>query len=64
MAALSRGASYALPASLMTPGASVIMAEVSYDYAPAIHVVMGGALTLSHTEYRRPRVVDPITFDD
>lgn len=62
MSAATPGGPFTLPSDLMTPGTSVIVAEVRYAYVPAINIVMGGAMTLEHTEYRRPRVVDPITF--
>lgn len=62
-AGLVVGSAFSLPGDLMTPNTSVIVAEIDYDYAPAINVVLGGAMRLSHTEYRRPRVVDPITYD-
>jgi Flp pilus assembly pilin Flp len=63
-AGLAKGAAFSLPAGLMVPDTSIIVAEVSYAYTPAINVVLGNALTLAHKEYRRPRVVDPITYDD
>jgi hypothetical protein len=45
---------------MMIVGSSVIMAETSYRYTPPIGVFLKLAMTLTQTEYRRPRVVDPV----
>lgn len=50
-----------LPAGMMVAGTSVIMAETSYHYTPPIGVFLKVAIDLGHTEYRRPRVADPVT---
>lgn len=64
MAGLAEGALFTLPTNMMTPDTSVIVTEVRYNYEPAIKVVLGSTIQMEHTEYRRPRVVDPIAFDD
>jgi Flp pilus assembly pilin Flp len=64
MSPLSPGDSVAIPAGMMIAGASIIMTESSYLYTPPIGVFMDVAFNLDHTEYRRPRVADPVTRDD
>lgn len=55
------GSSISLPAGMMIPGTSVVVAETSYRYTPPIGVFLKLAVDLGHTEYRRPRVADPVT---
>jgi Flp pilus assembly protein TadG len=50
-----------LPAGMMVAGTSVIVAETTYRYTPPIGVFLKLAMDLSHTEYRRPRIADPVT---
>jgi Flp pilus assembly protein TadG len=50
-----------LPAGMMVPGTSVILAETSYVYTPPIGVFLKLTMNLDHKEYRRPRVADPVT---
>lgn len=50
-----------LPAGLMIPGTSVIVAETDYRYTPPIGVFLDVAFDLKHIEYRRPRIADPVT---
>jgi len=49
-----------LPAAMMTPGTSVIMAESSYQYRSPLGFLMAGPVGMTHTAYRRSRLVDPI----
>jgi len=55
------GSEYPLPAGLMVPGTSVIVAETSYRYTPPIGVFLDVAFDLNHAELRRPRIADPVT---
>lgn len=55
------GSKMTLPAGMMIPGTSVIVSETSYRYTPPIGVFLKLAIDLKHTEYRRPRVADPVT---
>ncbi len=55
------GSAIALPAGMMIPATSVIVAETTYRYTPPIGVFLKLAVDLTHTEYRRPRVADPVT---
>lgn len=50
-----------LPAGMMTPNTSIIVAETSYQYTPPIGVFLNVAFPLDHIEYRRPRIADPVT---
>lgn len=54
-AANADGSSYTLPAGLIQPFSSVIVAEVTYDYVPPIGEFITGPITLSETFYLRPR---------
>ncbi len=49
-----------LPAAMMTPGTSVIMAESSFDYSAPLGFLAHGLTTMRHEAYRRSRLVDPI----
>jgi Flp pilus assembly protein TadG len=49
-----------LPAGMMRPGTSVIMAESSYPYESPLGFVIDGTMDLEHVAYRRSRLVDPI----
>ena len=60
MAPLAANTTVALPASMMTAGTSVIMAETSYNYTSPLNFLFPGAVNFSHTVYRRSRLVDPI----
>jgi Flp pilus assembly protein TadG len=57
------GSAVTLPAGMMIPNTSIIMAESVYRYTPPIGVFLDVALDLEHVEYRRPRVADPVTRD-
>ena len=59
-AARGVGSSVTLPSAMMITGTSVIIAETTYRYTPPIGVFLKIAMDLNHTEYRRPRVVDPV----
>lgn len=49
-----------LPAAMMTAGSSIIMTDSRYSYTPPLGFMFGGGIDLSHTSYRRSRLVDPI----
>lgn len=49
-----------LPAAMMTPGTSVIMAEAAYSYSSPLGFLLPGPITLHQDAYRRSRLVDPI----
>lgn len=60
MAALNTGSTVTLPSGMMITGTSIIMTEASMNYAVPIGFLLAGPTTLSHTAYRRSRLVDPI----
>jgi Flp pilus assembly protein TadG len=60
MAALVSNSSITLPGGMMNPGTSIIMTEARMEYSAPLHILTGGATTLSHVAYRRSRLVDPI----
>lgn len=60
MSARTAGSSIALPARMMTPGTSVIVAETVYPYEALLGFLFTGTKNLSHDAYRRSRLVDPI----
>lgn len=59
-APLVTGASVPLPADMMVAGTSIIMTDVGYNYQPPLNILFNGGRTLSHTAYRRSRLIDPI----
>ena len=60
--ARTQGAAYALPANLVVPNTSVIVAEIAYTYKPVLGYVITGSLTLSETAYLRPRVSQNVAY--
>lgn len=59
-APLAVNASVTLPSEMMVPGTSVIMTEATDHYTPPLNILFNGQFALSHTAYRRSRLVDPI----
>lgn len=59
-APLAAGSTVSLPAGLMTPGTSIIMAESRYSYHSPTDWIFPGGTPIQHTAYRRSRLVDPI----
>jgi uncharacterized protein (TIGR02588 family) len=59
----SKGTSVTVPTGLVTTGASVILAEVSYTYAPPSTKFITGPLTMSDSFYARPRKSSSVTQD-
>jgi Flp pilus assembly protein TadG len=49
-----------LPSGMMTPGTSVIMAESAYEYHSPLGFLLSGPVQMTHSAYRRSRLVDPI----
>ncbi len=64
MAARGVGSTMTLPADLVSPGESVVVAEVTYDYDSAADYLMPGLTRFAHTYYLRPRTVDKTTCTD
>jgi hypothetical protein len=49
-----------LPAAMMQANTSIIMAETNYQYNSPLNFLFSGPITMSHTAYRRSRLIDPI----
>jgi Flp pilus assembly protein TadG len=49
-----------LPQALKVPNTTLIWAEVSYDYTPAIGYVITGTIKLTEQIYMRPRLSDSV----
>lgn len=60
MSPLVADSTVTLPAGMMTPGTSVIMAESVYPYDAPLGFLFAGQINLKHNAYRRSRLVDPI----
>lgn len=55
MSAYACGAALAPPDQVLTPGQSVIISEVGYDYQPPIGELVTGDVRLEDVFYQRPR---------
>lgn len=51
----SDGSSITLPAGLVQPNQCVVLAEVSYDYNPAVGQFLVGGITMKDSFYLKPR---------
>ncbi|HYD71918.1 MAG TPA: TadE/TadG family type IV pilus assembly protein [Candidatus Binatia bacterium] len=49
-----------LPAAMMNPGTSMILAESTFAYDSPLGFLLEDGVTLQHQAYRRSRLVDPI----
>lgn len=49
-----------LPAAMMNPGTSMILAETTFAYDSPLGFLLEEGVTLEHKAYRRSRLVDPI----
>jgi Flp pilus assembly protein TadG len=60
MSARTANSTVTLPAGMMTPGTSVIMAESTYEYSSPLGFLLPGPVEMRHDAYRRARLIDPI----
>lgn len=60
MAPRANNSVIALPAAMMQPGSSVIVAETIYPYHSPLGFLTPGGTNMRHDAYRRSRLVDPI----
>lgn len=60
MTAKTPGAPITVPSGIISPGGSVIMAEVEYDYSSTFAFVFDASRKMSDTFYLRPRKVNEI----
>ena len=51
------GSTFVLPTDMITPGSSVIVAEVTYVYNTPFDKILGSSITLTDTFFLRPRRV-------
>jgi Flp pilus assembly protein TadG len=61
-APLSCGSSVAMPDGVLTPGDSVILAEVVYDYRPKVGAFLSGVHQVTDEFYLRPRRSLEVTY--
>jgi len=55
-----RGALITIPRDVGRTQTGVVIVEFSGTYRPPLSMLSSAAITLRHTEYRRPRVIDPV----
>jgi Flp pilus assembly protein TadG len=60
MAARQTDSTVTLPAEMMTPGTSIVMAESTFAYESPLGFLLAGPVNMTHDAYRRSRLVDPI----
>ncbi len=60
--ALTQGQVIVLPTNICQPGASVVRADVSYTYTPAIGTAMTGSIPLASSLYMSPRQIQSIPY--
>jgi Flp pilus assembly protein TadG len=60
LAPLGAGDTVDLPAAIMTPGSSLIRADTTFVYQAPLDFLFTDDVNMTHTSYRRSRVVDPI----
>lgn len=60
MSARQAGTNVALDNRMMTVGSSVIMVESAYKYDTPLGFLFQNQIRMTHTAYRRSRLVDPI----
>lgn len=56
------GSSINMPAGVSLTGASIVMAEVSYNYTPPSNQVIKSGFTMSDTFYSKPRKGGTVTY--
>lgn len=63
MAPLAEGAAITIPNGLRVPNSGLVIGETVLNYAPPLGLFSAAPFTIAKTEYRRPRVVDPVMRD-
>ncbi|MCC2112869.1 MAG: pilus assembly protein [Hyphomicrobiales bacterium] len=61
-AALTKGAMVTMPKGVATKNTGFVMAELDYNYTPAIGYVITGSITLDDRFYLRPRTGDRVAY--
>ena len=60
--ALTVGKVYVLPANICTPGTSILLSSVTFNYTPPVGYRLTGAITMSDHLYMSPRQVASIAY--
>jgi Flp pilus assembly protein TadG len=58
--ALAKNTAVSLPSPMMVPGSSIIRTETIFSYHPPLNFLFAATVPITHTSYRRSRLVDPI----
>ncbi len=64
MTALTKGSSVTMSSNIITASQSVIKAETTYVYTPAIGYIIKAPITFHETSYSRPRLSSQVTCAD
>jgi Flp pilus assembly protein TadG len=64
IAPLAKGATFTVPAGLVTEGQSLVVSEATYDYDSASDYLMPGLTRFERSYFLRPRHVDVVECDD
>jgi Flp pilus assembly protein TadG len=59
----TQGAAMNLPAGLVEPGSSIIVAETAYQFTPTVGFFLTGTIPLSGVAYFRPRVAAAVAYN-
>lgn len=54
------GSTITVPEPVGQTETGVIIVTVRYPWTPPLGIIAGGTRTIEHTEYRRPRIADPV----
>lgn len=60
MTARTANSTISLPAAMMNPGTSVIVAESNYQHTAPLGFLWSSTVNMRHDAYRRSRLIDPI----
>jgi Flp pilus assembly protein TadG len=63
MAPLDAGAVIGIPNGMRVPNTGLVIGETILDYDPPLGLFSSVPMTFAKTEYRRPRVIDPVMRD-
>jgi Flp pilus assembly protein TadG len=64
MTALTKGSSITVSSNIISASQSVIRAETTYVYTPAIGLIIKAPITFHETSYSRPRLSNQVTCAD
>lgn len=58
------GSPVSLPANMMVPNTSLILAETKFTYTAPLGMLFGASTTMEHRAQRRARIIDPVERED